>query len=217
MDIIFLLNSLNKISLLAFVITLVFLIYEFSLFNKEIKKKKTLTIPDFKENHTIAFTSSPSYIFNKDNKESLNRSNLIPLFIGVFLLFTFGIIYAAGLASVNNSENKKNIISPAPQINYLASKGIKIYNKNWQEITNEQSKQIKSGQQIIIAIDVLNNIDIDSARIKVNESQWKFDHITTNFNKDKNSYYKEYTISTGEAQLKIEAQLHSKDEGWLGD
>ncbi len=217
MDIIFLLNSLNKISLLAFIITLVFLIYEFSLFNKEIKKKKTLTIPDFKENHTIAFTSSPSYISNKDNKESLSRSNLIPLFIGVFLLFTFGIIYVTGLTSEDNVGNKKNILSPTPQINYLASKGIKIYNKNWQEITNEELKQIEPGQKIIIAIDVLKNIDIDNARIKVNESQWKLDHITTNFSKDKNSYYKEYTISTGEAELKIEAQLHSKDEGWLGD
>jgi hypothetical protein len=218
MDILFFLNSLNKISLVAFIITLIFLIYEFSLFNNEIKKKKPLSIPDFKEDSVTTFVSSPDYRPSNGNKGSLTRLSLIPLFIGVFLLFAFGIIYAFGLIPTNNTSNKQVVTSPVPPINYLASKGIKIYTINWEEITTEQLELMGGpGQRIIIAIDVLKNGDIDMARIRINENQWKMDQITTSFNKDKNSYYKEYTISTGEAQLKIEAQLHSKDEGWLGD
>jgi hypothetical protein len=37
------------------------------------------------------------------------------------------------------------------------------------------------------------------------------------YNAEKKMYYKEYVVATGESRLKIDAQLHSATDGWLGD
>ncbi len=55
------------------------------------------------------------------------------------------------------------------------------------------------------------------ARIKINQGEWDDQSITTNFNKEKNVFYRKYQLATNEAFLKIEAQLHSTVDGWLGD
>ena len=71
--------------------------------------------------------------------------------------------------------------------------------------------------KVYVGIQTIDEADIDRARIKINEKDWNVAHITSQFNKDKKVYYREYTIASGESKLKIDAQLHSETDGWLGD
>ncbi|PIS16075.1 hypothetical protein COT62_00345, partial [Candidatus Roizmanbacteria bacterium CG09_land_8_20_14_0_10_41_9] len=85
------------------------------------------------------------------------------------------------------------------------------------ELTDLEVSKLKGGDRILIGIETIKNVDVDRARIRVNETEWKLNHITLNFDSQKSIYYKEYSISSGAASLKIEAQLHSLKDGWLGD
>jgi len=73
------------------------------------------------------------------------------------------------------------------------------------------------GKKVYVGIENINDPNIDMARIKINQGEWDKDSITTNFNQEKNIFFREYFLSTNEAFLKIEAQLHSKIDGWLGN
>jgi len=94
---------------------------------------------------------------------------------------------------------------------------IKIYNEKWQELNDEGLKNLKPGEKIFIGIEKVGFSDIDMARIKINQGAWDKESITQNFNPEKNVFYKEYQVATADAFLKIEAQLHSSTEGWLGE
>lgn len=214
---IFLLLSLNKISLIGFFITLIFLLYQIHLLMTEMKTKKTkLVIPEFKETTIEPTLASKNPVAEKNKKNIYYRSNLTNIVAGVILLIVFGLIVLVGLTQKQKQESS-DLITPTPIINIVASAGIKIYNENWVEIPDKELAKLKSGTKIIMGMEMIKGADVDMARIRVNNSQWDTDTIATKFNQEKNIFYREYQISTSEAYLKIEAQLHSATEGWLGD
>jgi len=92
-----------------------------------------------------------------------------------------------------------------------------MYNEKWQELSEEEIKTIRPGTKIIIGIEKINDQNIDMARIKINQGAWDEKSITSHFNQEKNVFYREYQVATNDAFLKIEAQLHSRTEGWLGE
>ena len=77
--------------------------------------------------------------------------------------------------------------------------------------------RVQFGKKIIIGIQTIVEADIDRARIKINTKDWQISDITTLFNPQLKVYYREYIVATGTAQLKIDAQLHSASDGWLGE
>lgn len=120
MDIFLILSYLNKISLLAFIITGGFLIYQFYLLKKEISSnsKKTPTIPDFNENEKVEVLNYTKLPFNlnqehlvikkKDNKTILSLViglSLIILTLGVFLILR-----------VRQSSEVSQVIIPTPTL-----------------------------------------------------------------------------------------------------
>lgn len=219
MEIVSILVSFNKISLLAFVVTFGFILYEFYLLKQEAIKKSKPNIPAFKANLD---TKQNNIDLNKvvvvqENKQFFNKPSRKPLYFGLFLLVIFGIIFLIGLFAPQINQNKINNATITPIINFVASKGIKIYNKEWRELTDQEQGQLKPGDSILIGVDILKDMNIDIARIRINSDQWQQDSVTIKLNKEANVIYREYTISTGESSLKIEAQLHSKTDGWLGD
>jgi len=113
------------------------------------------------------------------------------------------------------SENTK--IQPTPIIDFVSSKGVKIFTPDWKEISNDILGTLTPDTLIIIGVETIDKIDIDKARIRVNNDKWLTEATTVDFNKEKRVYYKEYVISTSDAELRIEAQLHSRSDGWLGD
>jgi len=214
-------SSISKISLISFFITLILLIYQIYLFKKEIKEKKNrLKLPDFKELDSTKIKQNSLVIEkNKKNNELLSYSFFfgksfffLILFLVSFLVFIFGVIKnkTPQELPVNQSvvnEEKKIILTGK----------IKIYNEKWQELNDEELKSLKPGKKIIIGVEKVGFSDIDMARIKVNQGTWDEKTITQSFNPEKNVFYREYQVATSDSFLKIEAQLHSKKEGWLGD
>ncbi len=217
MEIVDVLISFNKISLLALLVILAFLAYQIYLIKKETEnKKENLIIPDFKVSPTQLIQSSQPIA--KDEKKIYTKSSKTPLIAGLILFFVFGMIFIAGLfRSKAQMEADSNALQPTPMVNFVASRGIKIYNQNWVEFSDDSLSKIQPGDKVFIGIETIKQVDIDMARIRVNKSKWDQNDITRLFDKRLNVFFKEHTISTGESLLRIEAQLHSKIDGWLGD
>lgn len=219
MDIADFLVSLNKISLIALLVIVGFLSYQIYLFKKETEsKKKKLVIPDFKASSgATPFQQSMQTVAQKEKKAYI-RSSKNPIIIGVILFFVFGMIFIFSMArSKSESQTSGQDLTITPVINFVASKGIKIYNQNWEEISDDLLRKMKPGQHIFIGVETIKGADIDMARIRVNKNVWNQNDIAIDFNKKLNVLFKEHIVSTGESFLKVEAQLHSKTDGWLGD
>jgi hypothetical protein len=118
----------------------------------------------------------------------------------------------------NTNLKKKKIASTSiPIVREIQSAGIRIFDTNWREIDNKGNVKTKPSDMIYVGIQTIVEADIDRARIKINEKEWQIADITTLFNQQHKVYYKEYVVATGTAQLKIEAELHSASDGWLGE
>ncbi len=216
MDFVGLLLSLNKISLAAFLITSGFVGYQVYLLVKESKKnKKTVSVPDFKATPLTNMKQKGPIIGAK--AAAYTRVSFIPIIIGMILLIIFAIIFLIGMVRSNEQANRDQVVIPTPIITYVASKGIKMYGQNWKELTDNDLSNLKQAETIYIGIATVSGADIDSARIRINKSTWDKNDITLDFNKQLGVYYRSYTIATGSSSLRVEAELHSLKDGWLGD
>ncbi len=216
MNFIGLLLSLNKISLIAFLITFGFVGYQIYLLIKESKKnKKAVTVPDFKATPLMNTKQKNSIITRKTL--SYKHVSFIPIIIGMVLLIVFAIIFLIGILRSNAQTNQNHVVVPTPIITYVASKGIKIYSQDWKELSDNDLSSLKPAESVYLGIETIPNTDIDSARIRVNNTAWSQNDITLNFNKQYGVYYRSYTIATGPASLRVDAELHSRSDGWLGD
>ncbi|MFZ6035034.1 MAG: hypothetical protein ACOYUB_02715 [Patescibacteria group bacterium] len=215
MDLFSLLGYVNKFSLLAFIATLGILAYQVYQLKKDSKSAhETPVIPDFNENSTVPkLNYSPMKTEPVKTDAKGPNSNLIILIVitaAIILLLFFTIIFK------NNGENQAGVDNGEPLVKLTASKGIKVYDDGWKELTEEKIATLSSGQGIIIAIDRTSDAGIDKARIRVNQDQWKPEDENLSFDKGNNIFYKKFTVATDSAYLRIEAQLHSNKDGWLG-
>ena len=103
MDVFTILSYLNKVSLIAFIITTVVVAYQIYIFKKEKTKEHAPTIPDFKENNNFGvvsnFTSLPSSLTKKQIK-SVNYSKSI--FLTISLLTVIIVIFVVSLIKRNS-------------------------------------------------------------------------------------------------------------------
>lgn len=214
--------SINKIALFAFLVVLGFLIFEIKKTMDDKKKDAKPTVPQFVDavqpGPQAAQNSTPLPPVSKPIKKS-NHNNSI----GTAIMILIGVISLIGLIIVmvltyNTKAARTRISStPVPIVREISSAGLKVYDRNWAEIESKKKDKAKPGEVLYIGIQTIVEADIDRARIKVNERDWQIGHITTLYNPKLKVYYKEYTVATGTAQLKIDAQLHSASDGWLGD
>jgi len=211
--------SINKIALFAFIVVLGFLVYEVKKMIDERKKSEKPVVPQFED--TIQGSPKASM-----NNTPLPPSVVLPkkpergssaLMIGIgatTLLIVVGIMVVTYNTNLKKQEGET---AQVPIIREISSAGLKVYDENWNEIEKKKKDKAKPGEKLYIGIQTIVEADIDRARIRVNERDWQIAHITTLFNPQLEVYYKEYIVATGTAQLKIEAQLHSASDGWLGD
>jgi uncharacterized protein YneF (UPF0154 family) len=213
------LSYLNIFAFLLFIVISFFLGYQIYLLKKETKVEKKLNkIPDFKEEDVgklIAKTGDQPIIGKEENKV-YKKNKIFTIIIASLFLILIAVFLISDLLSKTSSENKKNEVL-TPKIEYLASSGIKIYNENWEEITEKNVVNLKEGDKIYIGLITIEGADIDKARIKINRNVWLPTDITENFLPEKKIFYKEYIIASGSTTLKIDGQLHSKVDGWLGE
>ena len=214
-------SSVNKISLVSFFITLILLGYQIYLFKKEIKKKKNkINLPDFKDNFDFEKEKKQIFLIEKKDEKKISSFSF---FFGntfiVFILFLISFFIFIFTMTKNKTPNELPVNSSLTneEKKIILTGKIKIYNEKWQELNDEELKNLKPGEKIFIGIEKVGFSDIDMARIKVNQGAWDEESITQNFNQEKNVFYKEYQVATADSFLKIEAQLHSKKEGWLGE
>jgi len=213
-------SSVNKISLFSFFITLFLLAYQIYLFKKEIKRKKSkVNLPDFNDN--FGFDKEKKQIFLIEEKEEKKTQSFSFFFGNKFIAFIlFLISFCVFMFTMIKDKTSDNLSLNSPMINeekeiILIGK-IKIYNEEWQELNDDELRNLKPGEKIIIGVEKVSVPDIDMARIKVNQDNWDQKSITQSFNPEKNVFFKEYQLATTDSFLKIEAQLHSKTKGWLG-
>ena|SRR3989338_4589773 len=103
MDIVIILSSLNKIGLVAFLITLGFLIYEIILLRKASKAREKPNVPKFQEGSQLI--PSTQITIDEDKQNSMQKNKII-LFALIFLLIFFGIIT---MFSYLNSKSTRDI------------------------------------------------------------------------------------------------------------
>lgn len=124
MDIFSFLSYLNKISLLAFIVTLGFLIYQFYLLKKEsiVNKNKTPIIPDFNENEKIDvlnYTKLPNNL-NLEHQTVIRKDNnkqIVTFIVGAGLLvLTLGVFIILRSKQTNKIEQVSEIVEPTPTL-----------------------------------------------------------------------------------------------------
>lgn len=210
--------SINKIALLAFLVVFGFLIYEIKKMIDEKKKKEKPVVPQFNDKTQVQPQASanntplPPLIALKKNEKM--GSPLLMIIIGVVSLIGVVILI---IVSYNTTIAKNKSAASIPIVREIQSAGLQVYDANWVDVESKKSNRATPGEKLYIGIQTIVEADIDRARIKVNSTDWQISDITTLFNPRLKVYYKEYIVATGTAQLKIDAQLHSASDGWLGD
>jgi len=215
--------SVNKISLVAFLGVLGFLIYEIYLLRNERIKKQKPVLPQFNAteivNPTILQQQAAAAVEPPKKTDQVRQTTLSPLLIAILILTAlFFIGFTLYLVFSNKPGKKSDVNVPKIVIQEVSSPGLKVFSSSLSEMReNVPANELKPGAKLYIGIQTIDETDIDRARIKVNEKDWNVAHITSQFNKGKKVFYREYTVASGESQLKIDAQLHSEIDGWLGD
>lgn len=222
MNIIDFLSSVSKLAIVAFFITLAAIIVELFLLSKQTQKNKKIEIPEFDPgiNATpinvtqIIEPKHKQYIFKGNNKQ-------VKILVILFAILLISAIFVVGnnlikntdLASrflPGNQENEKEMTA-----NIIESKGIEVFDRNWEIIPANQYSNLEPGEVIYIGIYTIESANITKARIRINQNQWQDEHETTDFNIDWQVYYRQYLIGAYDDILKIEAELRSNDQGWL--
>lgn len=215
MDIVSFFGSFNKISLIAFLITLVFLVWEFKLLSREKKQRSQPKIPKFDESGNPEVAQGVTLATSKNEK--IVRPNNLIFIILIILVIVFGGIFVLGFTQYGKKSTKPQLIQPQ-NVLFVSSKGIKIFDKSFNPLTDNEIAKIKAGDTIIIGVESITGVtDLDRARIRVNRNSWSATDAVSQYDSKNKVYFKEYQVASGEAKLKIEAQLHSVTDGWLGE
>ena len=215
--------SVNKISLVAFLGVFGFLVYEILLLRNERLKKQKPVLPQFNATsivNTAVMQQQAAAVVELPKKvDQVKQTKISPLLIAILILTgLFFIGFTLYVVFSNSPSKKAESNAPKIVIQEISSLGLKVFTNSWVEVNEgDTGRTLKPGAKLYLGIQTIEEADIDRARIKVNEKDWNVAHITSQFNKEKKVYYREYTIASGESKLKIDAQLHSVADGWLGD
>ncbi len=213
MDYINIVQSINKVAVIAFFAILLLIGVEIFMMFKG-KKKSLIKIPDFDPKFGKAAKVATTTVASGSMPAS--KSMVRMLVISTLLLILFGLMAVFGHYTLSNREVKNAIPQPVPlpQVELVESDGIIVFGQDWKKI-QPQNISVTEGEMLYIGVATVKGTDIDKARIKINKPAWELTDETTQFNKQNSVYYVSYTIATSESSLKIDAQLHSKMDGWL--
>jgi len=212
MEVISLFESLNKLSLLAFIAVLGVLGFEIYSFKKANKKNINPSVPSFTGTSKLPI-NNPTLL--REGQEHIEKKSMKIFILLGALLIMFGVLTILSFNHVS-STGETNSVTNIPSVTYSASNGIKFFSVDFKPVADDEVKKMKD-TDVKIGIETVRDADIDRARIRVNSKQWKLSDVTAEFNKEFNVYYIQYHVASSPAELMIEAQLHSKEDGWLGE
>ncbi|NTU46573.1 hypothetical protein HGA88_03020 [Candidatus Roizmanbacteria bacterium] len=202
---------------MAFIVTLGIVIYEIKRLKDQKKMQSVPVIPQLDQTvstepktihatplkmpHKIGFLQSARF-----------HSLLLPLLIIMLLVFGVITFWTGNKEKTASEESNGGSVT----VQEVRSAGIRLFDRSFTEIDKKDWNNLKPGSTIVIGVASIADGSIDRARIRVNETVWTTEHITLQFEKKYQVFYKEYTIPEGVKSLKIDAQLHTAQDGWLG-
>lgn len=214
------LSSINIISGIILGIIIIVILYELKSIKEHRSINKSISVPDFDKKQLYAKVESTdiAHIVQAHKKKpDYRRKQKIIIILGCILLIVLFLFTVNIFLFKNTDDNNKKEVNEN-KLTILKSTGIHLYNKEWQELKEDDILIIiQKKEPLYIGIETVSNNLIDKARIRINESFWAEKHETTQFNKDLKMYYTNYISSSESASLVIEAQLYSKEDGWLGN
>lgn len=209
MDVLSILNSVNKVALFLFVLVLGFVVYELSMYIKESRQVKKPSVPQFNPNSiSNAFTRVVAPVKKAHTASPHKKNRLLPLLISCIILALLGgfaLFYVPNTTDVNYKlRNEKPTV---------LDEGIALYNTEWQEIPTSKLADFKN-KVVYITLKNSDGPKVDKARIKINTIDWASNQETLLFKKELNLYYIQYVIASNSARLSIQGQLHDAQNGW---
>jgi len=212
--------SINKISLVAFIFTLGVVIHEYRLLKLERKKVKAPEIPQFKDKYAAAFKKNEVVVLDSEEQQYKPHSAKTLLILIIVMIF-FALASLVGFVfqgkSNNSAISNQSAAIPLVEEKIITSDGILIFDENFNLLKDEELSKLEPQKKIIVGIKTLEGTDIDKARIRINKNIWQPEDETKKFEKKNKVFYIEYQLASDEARLKIEAQLHSRSDGWLAE
>jgi hypothetical protein len=213
--------SINKISLIIFFLTLVILIYEYRLLKLESKKEKIPKIPQFNDAYASSFKKNENVVL-VENRQERYKSHSTKFFIVLIIITLFfalaslvGFVFQGKTS--NSTISNQLAITPLVEEKIVSSEGILIFDENFNLLKDEDLNKLEPQKKIIVGIKTLEGAEIDKARIRINRNIWRLEDETKKFENKNKVFYIEYEPASEESRLKIEAQLHSIKDGWLGE
>lgn len=188
--------------------------YELYMFKRENKKKLKPVVPKFDEKKSIK--AQQAKVLVSAQKTQATNSSRIVLYVLIILVVIIGGTTFFALRKVSEQTVSTVTPSQAPTLS-ISSKGIHLFSETFEPLSDQAVAVLPPGTSIVVGIYTIPNSDIDMARIRLNKKIWESSDVVLQFDKKNAMYYTRYVIATGESQLNIEAQLHSKADGWLGD
>jgi hypothetical protein len=212
--------SINKISLVVFIFTLGVVIYEYRLLKLERKKVKVPEIPQFKDKYATAFKKNEVVLLDSKEQQYKPHSAKTLLILIIVMIF-FALATLVGFVfqgkSSNSAISNQSAVTPLVEEKVITSDGILIFDENFNLLKDEELNKLEPQKKIIVGIKTLEGTDIDKARIRINKNIWQPEDETKKFEKKNKVFYIEYQPASDESRLKIEAQLHSRSDGWLAE
>lgn len=187
---------------------LVFLILEIYLFINE-KKRRSIKLPSFQQEKLAKEQLAKGQVI-VDKSTAIKKNNLVV----ASLIFVFLISFTT-IAFLVTRNAARSSAESSVKIQKVESKGIMLFNDNWQLLTDQDAEQLVAGETIYIGIEKTRDENVTKARIRVNSDQWSSENETIEYNKDFNVFYITYTIKDSDIGLDIQAELYSQVAGWL--
>ena len=218
MSLVNIIGEVNKLAIGAFFITLLFIVHEIYRLMKETEKNKKPVIPDFVEGKYNYATVNSQIL--KNNAATVSASKMRSYRVVLLLILMSAVLTGGGMVGgIMYLQRSEKVNAQAkiksPIVEYVSSEGIVLYDSQWNKIDGNKLNDSINGDKIYVGVVNIPDVNIDKARIRMNSDVWQESDETINFNQNLNIYYREYTIPEGIKGLKIEAELHKKNEGWL--
>lgn len=214
-DLVSLVSQINLIGVVFIVITLVLVIYELRLYLQD-RAKSHIHIPTFSQGAVP--TPQTAQVLNKSatplSLESTQSSNKKLVVVGAITVICFLLTLAAFMIFKPSRQSVNQKVTTQPTIIPTKTPQVLLYTTTWQLIEGSTVSSLNPGDHIYLAIEPPDKTSYDLARFRVNETVWSPEHESTKFNQSLNVYYTEYEIPEGETDLKVDAQLHSKESSW---
>lgn len=216
-----LLTSINRVALGFFVVVLLALLYQIFIVLKSGKKKPDVVdIPAYKPQgqHELAILKNatplkarvlqPQTVGKKSSSGTLIFLWFLLVITALVVLFTSLMInFLQGqLAQVKGDDE---LVAMLKQTRIL------VYDTSWQPVNNNKLYVGSVPYTVYLALPLEERSDITKVRMRVNSSTWQPSDETNLYDKARRVWYKEYTITTSPAQLKIEAQVYREGKGWF--